>query len=268
MSLSDSFPGSEHEPTPDEEQPKAIAPSDISENNVGIKFTKESLKFLKGIEVGLLKHVTVFERNDMRVNGFVMNVLGAEQKMDDQDKKGKFLDDYLTKAAESISEIVVLMIESGEPDEEIHGLVKMLLVKSDSYRIRLLNGLVDQTKMTIEPEDEDELSGQIAGNITMTDAEGSRSPHLVASKVAETYFAMTAAKLAAVREYVDAGEHQEQWAKLVRIVEDIRDQNKKEPETLQQRLGRQALDVVKIVAGTTFGVIAGLAADRWLRRHK
>lgn len=262
MSLDGSF--SEGEPTDPQIPPR----SEFGENGPEIIIDKAGEEFLATVHSELIQQVLNFQGNDTELNAFAVRVLDGAQDKDSPDEHGKTLDDYVTGAAEALSQVVVEMMrpEKADADEEIHGFVMLLLKKSDNERTALFNGMVDRTRMSFGYEDDEEISGKIAEFIAVPEDGGVRNPYEVASRIAETYFAMVAGKLAAAWEYIEATDNKNEWEKLMGAVEEIKEQNKR--ETPQQRIGRQALEVVKIVAGTALGVVTGLALDRLLRRKK
>lgn len=253
---------------PEDESSSAMPPRhELDENGPDISVSKAGEDFLATIHVEFIQHMLDFQHCDEEVNAFALHVLDGAQDKEAADSNGKTLDEYITGAAEALSQLVIEMQKPGqtESEEGLHELIMQLLKKSDDERTALFNGMVDQTKMTFGYEDEEEISGKVAEVIALSN-DSKQGSYDLASRVAEIYFAMASAKLATAWGYIDASENQDEWAKLIETVEEINNKTKK--ETLQQQLGRHALEVVKVVVGTALGVLAGLAADAYLRRKK
>lgn len=252
----------------DESEPQIPPRHELDENGPEVGIDEVGEKFLATVRSEFVQQVIDFQNQDTEANAFVLNVLDGAQDKDEPDSRGKTLDDYITGAAEALSQLVVEMMRPGEadPKEEIHSFVMLLLKKSDDERTALFNGMVDQTKMSFGYEDEEVLSGKVAEFVAMADEGGAETQYAVASRIAETYFAMAASKLAAVWEYIEASENQDEWTRLLEAVDEIKNTTKQ--ETLQKRLGRHALEVVKVFVGTALGVFVGLTADRYLHRKK
>lgn len=236
------------------------------------KLTPEQLEWLAGIEVPFGVCEYDFFQNDARVNDFVRGVVKGAYAPNGKDDDGNTLDDCMMRAAEAISGATTVLLESepGIEQDEIelaaHTIIRRWLADADQERSALFYGMADDD-VFFPLYDEDTLSADLVDALTV---DGQHRIGDAASAVATLYFKISAEKIAVLWEWLEKGTGEEEMRGISETLGEIKvvlDRIAR-PDAILKKIGSHLVDVAKLAAGVSAGVVIGSLVSKNLRSQK
>lgn len=222
--------------------------------------TQEQKDWLLTIDVPFSAHEHDFLQNDSRVNDFVLGVVQDKYMPNDRDEDGNLLDDYITRATTAISDATKLLLgdeqgtEPGETERAAYAIIRRWLIEADRERSAMYYGMASEG-VYFPLYDEDDLSAELVEALTPS---RNRTITHAADAVGLLYVKMCTQKVAIMWESLEEDvESEDGNTTSDTLVEEEVLERIARPKLTLREFGAHMVDVAKLAAGVSAGIVIG-----------